>query len=96
MILPSLRRMQPAPEPPPPGQPAPEPPRPAAVGEPGVLGYVVVATEGCEMCLTNADLMDRESAEREAALWRQRKARHGISRGGPQYTVCAVIPAGRE
>lgn len=95
MILPSLRRMQAAPQPPLPSQPAPEPPRPTAAGEPGVLGYVVVATEGCESHLTNADVMDRESAEHEAALWRQRKARHGIGRGGTQYTVCAVVPAGR-
>ena len=51
---------------------------------PGVLGYVVAHT-GAKVSLTHSDVMDREAAEREAALWRR-------SGGGAfgRYVVCEV------
>ena len=51
---------------------------------PGVLGYVV-AHEAAKATLTHSSLMDREEAEKEAAMWR----RSDVGRGG-RYVVCEV------
>jgi hypothetical protein len=51
---------------------------------PGVLGYVV-AHVASKVSLTHSSVMDRESAEKEAAMWRR-------SGGGAfgRYVVCEV------
>ena len=51
---------------------------------PGVLGYVVAHT-GSKVTLTHSSVMDRETAEREAAICR----RSGGLAGG-RYVVCEV------
>ena len=52
---------------------------------PGVLGYVV-AHRASKVSLTHSSVMDREAAEKEAALWRRSAA--GVL--GGRYVVCAV------
>ena len=52
---------------------------------PGVIGYVVAHT-GSKVTLTHSDVMDREAAEREAALWR----RAGGLLSSGRYIVCEV------
>ena len=52
---------------------------------PDVLGYVVLH-EASKPSLTHSSLMDREAAEKEAALWRRSS---GLLSGG-RYVVCEV------
>ena len=52
---------------------------------PGVLGYVV-AHKASKTELTHSSVMDRESADREAALWRRAG---GLLTSG-RYIVCEV------
>jgi hypothetical protein len=92
------RRFQP---PQAPAVPLPKPdvepePEPATEYEsvPGAIGYVVVirgSLSSTPQHLTNADLMDRASAEREAAVCRGRENRDPVAAKG-RFVVCAVIP----
>ena len=60
-------------------------PEPAAAGSlpPGVLGYVVCRVTS-KPSLTHSSVLDRETAEGEAAVWR----RTGLS--GVRVVVCEV------